>query len=131
MAKRTYTLKLCSATTTTANAAASVSVPRSGRVVAIDAELAVLGGAGVDARMVLELSRQSVSTVGSNDTAELALSHVSVAVPIANSGASSRVSSSGLSAPVEAGARLYINQLAYGTALAHLIGIFLVHIEEN
>lgn len=131
MAKRTYTLKACSTSTGTANASATVNVPRSGRIVAIESFATGTGGAGVDGRVLFELSAQSVSTAASNDTVNLGMAHIALSSNIASSATSQNSCSTGMSIPIEAGARLYINQLASGTAFASIITAFTIHVEES
>lgn len=128
---RSYTLKLCSTTAGTSNAAASVTVPRKGSIVAIECVACGTGGAGVDGRVSFELSGQSVSSVTSNDTVDMVFAHINIASNIASSATQSSNCITGIARPVEAGARLYINQVAGGTAFGSAVCVFLVHIAEG
>lgn len=130
MAKSSFTIKAVTTTVGTANAAATVNVPRSGRIVAIEAAASGTGGAGVDGRITFELSTQSVSTATSNDTVNLTLSQICLASKVASAATAACNSIGPVSFPVQAGARLYINQVAAGTAFGSVVTAFTIHVEE-
>lgn len=123
---RAYKLYFTGATT--ASALASIQLPRAGQVVAVQWAVSVLHGAGVDGRVLYELSTSSVTTATTNDAPGNDLGHIA----IGTTGIASSVSAQNTTQPcgvtLAAGDKLYIHCLAAGTAATSAVGAVIVYI---
>lgn len=131
MSKGTYPIKIYASGTTTASAAASAFVPKNGRIVAIDAALNTMGGAGVDGRILYELSYSSVSTVSSGDITNAGFFYLGCHNNVASSASSANKSLQGISEPVESGQRIYLHINAGGTALSAAVFCAVLYVLES
>lgn len=118
--------KLYSASTSTTNAAANIQIARKGRIRAIlwakQATLTTTGAVHSG-----ELSFGSTSQQATNDTIG-PISQCSVSLQFTTSGAymaSQNVHQSGLDIPVNAGDRLYLNDVVAGTCSGHTSNVYL------
>src|SRR5438067_756514 len=99
MSTRNY--RLYATGVVTADAVASLKIARSGTITSIFYNVYGVAGAAVDGRGILEVSKQSVKTVTTNDTPPTVLSHCSIGMPISAGAISASCLHAGLSNPVD------------------------------
>jgi hypothetical protein len=108
--------KLVSAGTSTASAAATITLPRNGVITAVSWECYGVGAANVTSGLRNELSLSSVTTIAQNDTPGNSISSFSAASNVASAAFTAQSAQSNLGVPVVAGDKLYIHQQAISSS---------------
>lgn len=125
---RTY--KLFSAANASTAAAASLRTARKGTIRTVFFSLAATAGAGVDGRVQVELSKQSVNSLTQNDTPATVLASCSMCYPVNAGTAHNAVAIPACNVPVETGDTLYINIVQGGTAPASTAYQVYMYVDE-
>ena len=116
MRMRTY--KLYGTGTADANAIATLTITRAGRIRSVNISLNAVAGAATNATLNVEVAlNQSAAMFTTNDTPDGVLAYCSLGFPIA-SAAQSANSFAPCSHQVQAGDRLYMHLNVDGTAVA-------------
>ena len=129
MPTRSY--KLYSTSAATANAINSFRVVKGGYIVSIQWALSGVAGAGATGCRQVELSKQSTSSITTNDTPPTVISQAIIGAGVTGAAVCMNINQAGMRTRVDVGDTIYLHQVVAGTTPATVADSITVLVDEG